>query len=108
MAQTEDGQSVDPKELWKFHKYIYELANSVTHIEADACSQGMNTDGFTGILDPLEGTCRSLADTVITDAFAFLKERLWGFADTVNTAAKRYGLDDDMIEQGFKEIQKQK
>lgn len=104
MNQTQDGHAVDPKELWKYHKYLYELHTFANEIENVACAEGLNPEGFTGLLSPLQEGCNQLADHVVSPAFMKFKDKISGLADAVEKSAKSYGLTDEMVAQGWDEM----
>lgn len=106
MSQTEEGYQVDPTELWKFHKYVYELHTFANEIRYTACTEGLSPDGFNEglLLRPLGAACTELADSVVSPAFMDFMDKLDGMADAIHKAAKRYGLTDEMIAEGWDEM----
>lgn len=106
MNQTEDGHQVDPKELWKFHKYVHELHQFANDVRVTACNEGLSPDGFNEgiLLQPLGTAFAELADNIVSPAFMEFMDKLDGMADAINKAAERYGLTDDMVAQGWDEM----
>lgn len=106
MNLTEDGYQVDPKELWKFHKYVYELHTFASQVRGTACSEGLNPEGFNEglLLKPLGVACTELADNVVGPAFQEFMGKIDGMAESINKAAERYGLTEEMVAQGWDEM----
>lgn len=106
MNSTEDGYNVDPKELWKYQKYLYELHTFVNQVGSTACREGLNPDGFAEglLLRPLAAGCNELADHVVRPAFSKVMEKVDAMAEATSKAAENYGLTDEMIAQGWEEM----
>ncbi|GAA1213514.1 hypothetical protein [Prauserella alba] len=87
-----DGYDVDPLQLRDYADYVSKLSMSVTTIQYSAMYEGMNPEGFTGLLTPIGTACEQVRERILTSVFSMLQAKLNETGEGVRVAAKKYGL----------------
>lgn len=102
MATTGGGYDVDPLELRNYANYTQDLAQDVETMRITAMYEGMNPEGFTGLLKPIGAACKEVRSQVLHQVFDLLREKLHDTAEGVRTAARQYGLAEAEAEEQTK------
>lgn len=87
-----NGYDVDPLQLRDYADYVNKLSMSVTTIQYSAMYEGMNPEGFTGLLTPIGAACGEIRERVLEPVFSMFQEKLNQTGEGVRVAAKKYGL----------------
>lgn len=99
------GFSVEANEINKYANYlIAQVVDDVRTIKWGAIREGINTEGFTGVLEVLVGPMEDFHHE-FHDIAEGLVTRLENMAETLKVACKQYGNIDEAAERDFQEQQ---
>lgn len=90
------GYEVNEDQLGDFGRYLSaEAGSTLPSIETLARTEGMSSDGFKGVLEPLGDVVTGEASNLVGEAFSLMQEKLCDLGDSVIGAAKTYGYVDE-------------
>ncbi|OLF12785.1 hypothetical protein BLA60_05815 [Actinophytocola xinjiangensis] len=90
------GYEVNEEQLGDFGRYLAaEAGTTLPAIETLAREEGMSSDGFKGVLEPLGDVVTGEASVLVGEAFSLMQEKLCDLGDSVIAAAKTYGYVDE-------------
>ncbi|MEU6645949.1 hypothetical protein ABZ863_25840 [Saccharomonospora sp. NPDC046836] len=89
------GYEVNEAQLADFGFYLSaEAGYTLPSIERLARDEGMSSDGFKGVLEPLGDVVKGEASVVVGEAFSLMQRKLCDLGDAVIAAAKTYGYTE--------------
>ncbi|GAB3451343.1 hypothetical protein [Actinophytocola sediminis] len=90
------GYEVNEAQLADFGFYLSsEAGYTLPRIETLARDEGMSSDGFKGVLQPLGDIVTGEASTIVGEGFSLMQVKLCDLGDSVISAAKTYGYVDE-------------